>query len=77
VRLLPNDAADADLVQNVYHLPLCPGAADTPTNYVTSDQADSWAVRGAINAGLSVFEYVKGLETASVPPPDYNQCPPP
>ncbi len=38
-----------------------------------NDAANQWAVRGAINAGFSVFLYVQSLETRT-PPPDYNQC---
>jgi hypothetical protein len=37
------------------------------------DDANRWAVRGAINAGFSVFLYVQSLETAGAAP-DYNQC---
>jgi hypothetical protein len=56
--------------------PICPPldilTADTGTSL--TDQANSWAVRGAINAGLSVFLYLQWLETQSQPPPDYNEC---
>ncbi len=38
-----------------------------------ADDAKKWAVRGAINAGMSVFTYVRSLE-ASGPAPDYDQC---
>ena len=27
-----------------------------------------------MNAGFSVYLYVKALETMATPPPDYNQC---
>jgi mono/diheme cytochrome c family protein len=37
------------------------------------EAANKWAVRGAINAGMSVFLYVQSIEGAS-PPPDYDQC---
>ncbi len=46
---------------------------DTNTNAFTADDAEQWVVRGAINAGLAVFLYVKSLEKMN-PPPDYNQC---
>ncbi len=55
------------------NLPACPPAIVTAANSVTPDEADAWAVRGAINAGLGVFTYVESLETRD-PPPDYNQC---
>jgi hypothetical protein len=41
-----------------------------------NERANEWAVHGAINAGMSVFLYVKSLETAAAgPAPDYNECP--
>jgi hypothetical protein len=46
----------------------------SPANTFTSDDEEAWTVRGAINAGLGVFLYVKSLETMSSPPPDYDQC---
>jgi mono/diheme cytochrome c family protein len=49
-------------------VPYCQGGTD-----FTAADAENWAVRGAINAGLAVFLYVKSLETMN-PPPDYNQC---
>ncbi len=52
--------------------PACPPTS--PGDFLTSDQEEQWAVRGAINAGLGVFLYVKSLEGLSAPPPDYNQC---
>jgi mono/diheme cytochrome c family protein len=37
--------------------------------------ANNWAIRGAINAGLAVFLYVDGLAKGSHPPKiPYNQC---
>jgi hypothetical protein len=39
-----------------------------------NDAANKWAVRGAINAGMSVFLYVQSLEKESGPAPDYDQC---
>jgi hypothetical protein len=37
--------------------------------------ANDWATRGAINAGLAVFLYVDGLSKGTiVPKPPYNQC---
>jgi hypothetical protein len=35
--------------------------------------ASKWAVRGAVNAGMSVFTYVRSIEGTG-PDPDYNQC---
>ena len=66
-------------------IPLCPPSvsanafacsvghdAGADTCFYTAD-ANKWAVRGAINAGMSVFTYVRSIEDAS-PPPDYTQC---
>jgi hypothetical protein len=53
------------------NLPACPASVATAT--LSADVASSWAVRGAINAGLGVFLYVQSLETRD-PPPDYDQC---
>jgi hypothetical protein len=50
--------------------PACPTSGILP---FTADDAEKWTVRGAINAGLAVFLYVKSLETSD-PPPDYDQC---
>jgi mono/diheme cytochrome c family protein len=66
------------------NLPICPQAVDdnlahcstNPTQYgpcFWTDEGNAWAVRGAINAGLAVFEYVKSMEDSG-PAPDYNQC---
>jgi hypothetical protein len=40
---------------------------------MSTDDASRWAVRGAINAGMSVFLYLKSIEDNG-PPPDFNQC---
>ena len=58
--------------------PRCPsglGACGISQNANCLSAADGnrWAVRGAINAGMSVFLYVRSIEN-STPPPDYNQC---
>lgn len=37
------------------------------------DAANRWAVRGAINAGFSIFLYAQSIESSG-PAPDYNQC---
>ncbi len=64
-------------------LPACPAAVVAATNCTgdvvacatqANDDANRWAVRGAINAGMSVFTYVRSIENSS-PPADYNQCP--
>jgi hypothetical protein len=37
--------------------------------------ADAWAARGAINAGMAVFLYLDQLERGNVTPPiQYNHC---
>jgi hypothetical protein len=59
-----------------HDLPICPvdshGAAVT-TSWSTAD-AQRWADRGAISAGVAVFLYVRSLEDKTDPDPDYNQC---
>ncbi len=42
---------------------------------ITQTDFQNWVVRGAINAGLAVFDYLKCLETHQTPPPDYTDCP--
>ena len=54
--------------------PMCPDSIFTAANEVSADAAEDWSVRGAINAGLSVFLYMRDMETRGAPPPDYNQC---
>ncbi len=64
-------------------LPMCPAAVSSTAetgceqsnspNCFGNDQANAWAVRGAINAGFSVFTYVRSIENTG-PLPDYNQC---
>ncbi len=66
------------------NVPVCPTAVSTlitqcqtdPTTpgCIDNTAANRWAVRGAMNAGFSVFLYVQSLETMTSPPPDYNQC---
>jgi mono/diheme cytochrome c family protein len=51
----------------------CLGAQAPAGTCFGDDAANRWAVRGAINAGMSVFLYVQSIENSS-PPPDYNQC---
>jgi mono/diheme cytochrome c family protein len=54
-------------------IPTCEPA--TPTGACFADDAgNAWAVRGAINAGMSVFLYVQSIEESG-PAPDYNTCP--
>jgi mono/diheme cytochrome c family protein len=61
--------------------PICPAGVttlvrncDTQSGCWTEDAANTWAVRGAMNAGFSVFLYVQALELLANPPPDYTQC---
>jgi hypothetical protein len=66
-------------------LPICPSTVKAASHACASQQpgaacfgnvaANHWAVRGAINAGFSVFLYVQSIEDTG-PAPDYNQCPP-
>jgi hypothetical protein len=50
------------------------GGNSPPDSCFGNEDANRWAVRGAINAGMSVFHYVQSIET-SEPPTDYNVCP--
>ena len=65
-------------------LPICPSSVlaestycgttlPTPATCFGNDAANQWAVRGAINAGMSVYLYVQSIENTG-PAPDYNQC---
>jgi mono/diheme cytochrome c family protein len=72
-------AADVAMV-NTNGWPVCPpsvlalaAACPTGDSCVSTATANSWAVRGAINAGLSVFTYVESIENTT-PPPDYDEC---
>jgi hypothetical protein len=38
-----------------------------------NDEANQWAVQGAISAGMSIYLYGQSIEN-STPAPDYNQC---
>jgi hypothetical protein len=44
-------------------------------NCFGNEEANTWAVRGAVSTGMAVFLYLKDLETMAKAPPDYNQCP--
>jgi mono/diheme cytochrome c family protein len=63
-------------------LPVCPAAIVAPAHACAAGpgtacfgnvEANTWAVRGAINAGFSVFLYVQSIE-GTAPPPDYDHC---
>jgi mono/diheme cytochrome c family protein len=64
-------------------LPRCPSSVQAASQACSTQQpgatcfgdedANRWAVRGAINAGMSVYLYVQSIENSS-PPPDYDQC---
>jgi hypothetical protein len=72
------------------HLPVCPacvlstttdcsGASVAPgiSRYLSLADGNKWAVRGAINAGMSVYLYVEsllGLVPGPDYPEDYTQC---
>jgi hypothetical protein len=50
----------------------CVPSAQVGACYDTAT-GNTWSVRGAINAGMSVFLYVQSIETSG-PAPDYDQC---
>jgi hypothetical protein len=86
----PSPAAAAYLldkpVRTTVHMPDCPPelfANGTPiwVSNAAADQVDSqkdnanrWALRGAIAAGMSVFTYLESGGAESVVPPAYNEC---
>ena len=83
-------AADAWLASNTSKgqvIPYCPefdvngapyisaGSGWTDTTHLSYDAINQWATRGAINAGLQVFEYMNLLASGDlVPTPAYDQC---
>jgi hypothetical protein len=59
-------------------LPMCPDQLD-PLGHIADSEADTrierWAVRGAMNAGMSVFLYLDALSKREVSrQPAYNRC---
>jgi mono/diheme cytochrome c family protein len=75
--------SDQEAYLSSNNLPICPSQvkaasaacvlSTTGVGCFENDQANQWAVRGAINAGFSVFTYVRSIENTG-PPPDFNQC---
>jgi hypothetical protein len=64
-------------------IPFCPVDVVPPQNpwglvepgYLTDEELEDWAIRGAINAGFVTFQYMRQLATGSVDPvPAYNEC---
>ncbi len=55
---------------------MCPAGLDNPltATHPSPDQLDQWALRGAINAGFSVFLYLESLAKNGGPDPDYTEC---
>jgi mono/diheme cytochrome c family protein len=48
---------------------------DGASQTLVTDDANRWAIRGAINAGVAVFLYIDGLARGEImPKPPYNQC---
>lgn len=56
--------------------PYCPESfLSDETNYFDAEDADLWTARGAMNAGLSVFVYLRALAQGDVQPAiPYNRC---
>ena len=49
--------------------------ADGSTSCWSADDANRWSTRGAINAGLAVFEYLRARANGTaLSQPDYTQC---
>ena len=53
---------------------LAPFDPSSSMKTLTFTDANKWALRGAINAGLAVFLYIDQLSQNGVPQPLYNQC---
>jgi hypothetical protein len=75
--------ADPQHFLNGKPMPFCPEsvipAVDTssfpPPGFLTDDQKKTWAMRGAINAGLAVFIYLDKVTREKYnPKPRYDQC---
>ncbi len=54
-------------------LPFCPDSLfvtrdNVQTNQLSQDEVNRWTMRGAMNAGLSVFLYMAGMLKGTVPP---------
>jgi|GEM_PF-575067 len=55
--------------------PLCPPAFLAPANMWREAELDQWAVRGAMNAGFSVFAYLSKVSSGEITPmPPVNSC---
>ena len=63
--------SSGNLIQQWQLAPFDP--SDTSKSLTFLD-ANKWALRGAINAGLAVFLYVDQLSQSGAPQPLYNQC---
>jgi mono/diheme cytochrome c family protein len=50
------------------------GSPTDSSGNLTFPDANSWSLRGAINAGLAVFLYIDQLSKTGTPQPLYNQC---
>jgi hypothetical protein len=56
-------------------LPECPPGLLVPANRWTDTDRRKWSVRGAMNAGLAVFEYLDGISKKTITvKPRYDQC---
>jgi hypothetical protein len=59
-------------------LPICPSDWFNDANRVSGDDLDKWTLRGAMNAGMSVFLYLDKLEHDALqnkgPQPTYDDC---
>jgi hypothetical protein len=75
---VPSDLVPYECPPEVYkasqNCSLIPPIEPNGTTCFGNDRANRWAVRGAINAGMSVFHYVQSIETSG-PASDYNACP--
>jgi hypothetical protein len=59
-------------------LPFCPTSWRVDANKLSEDDLDRWTLKGAINAGRSVFVYLDQLSHDALqgkgPQPSYDQC---
>jgi hypothetical protein len=56
-------------------LPRCPRGLNRQANSLTEEEGKHWTTRGAANAGLAVYYYLKGIADGSIAvKPAYDRC---
>jgi hypothetical protein len=65
---------NANRTANGQPLPYCPQATITTDQYAGPEAVEAWGIRGAMNAGFSVFLFLNELSNGRVDRTPYNQC---